>query len=165
MIACPRDVFRDAIAHGVIAKAGGKKVVQPKQQAMSGYDRDGNRSTAEVLEYATPDGAVIARLVKACGQVEAWLRADLATETLVARADAFAEVERIKAEMVSYIRAQHRALPQRQETYVLSSALIHAAARRQAKLGGLYDMNSHGDKIRGNLVAALDRAVKAEAGE
>jgi len=37
-------------------------------------------------------------------------------------------------------------------------------ARRQAKLGRLYDMNSRGDRVRGNLAAALDRAIKAEGG-
>jgi hypothetical protein len=160
MIACPRDVFRDALAHSVVAKAGAKKVQRPRAQ-LRGNSVDGGNDAAEILEYATEGGEVVARMVKACGEVECWLRRDLATETLVARADAFAEVERIKKEMAAYIHAQHRSGEQRAETYVLSSALIHAAARRQSTLGRLYDMDNRGDRIRGNLSAALKRAEKA----
>jgi hypothetical protein len=159
---CPRDVFRDSLAYSVVAKAGGKRVNRPRTQ-LSGQLRDGE-GVARVLEYEA-DGVVVARLVEACGHVETWLRSDLATETLVRRADAFAERERIIKELTNYLRAspQH-ARDQRADEYVLSSSLIHAAARRNAKLGRLYDLDSRGDKIRGNLVAALDRAVKAEGG-
>jgi hypothetical protein len=157
-------VFRDALAYSVVAKAGAKKVPRPAPR-VSGNTVDGGSSLAEVLEYALPGGEIVARLVKACGEIEAWLRKDLATDTLIARSDAFAEIERIKAEMVDYCRAsQQHNRDQMAETYVLSSALIHAAARRQAKLGRLYDMNSRGDRVRGNLAAALDRAIKAEGG-
>lgn len=101
-------------------------------------------------------------MVKACGHVECWLRSDLATETLIVRADKVAEIERVKKEVAAYANATRRQGEQRAETYVLSSALIHAAARRQSTLGRLYDQNARGDRVRGNLVAALDRALKAE---
>lgn len=161
MITVPRDVFRDALAHSVVANAGAKKVARAHPQ-IAGNSVDGGHASARVLEYALPGGEVVARLVEACGEVETWLRRDLATSTLVARADAFAEKERILREMAAYINATRRSGEQRAETYVLSSALIHAAARRQSTLGRLHDMNSRGDAVRGNLVAALDRAVKAE---
>lgn len=159
MISCPRDVFRDAIAHGVISAAGATKVNRPVPQ-MSGMSRDGGHSHARILEYATPSGETVARLVEACGQVETWLRADLCTDTLVARADAEAEIERVKREMVAHLKAQAR--DRQPESYVLSSALIHAAARHQSRIGRLHDMNSRGDRVRANLAHALDRAVKAE---
>lgn len=163
MISCPRDVFRDALAYSVVAKAGGKKVPQPRHPTMSGYDRDGNHSRAEVLEYALPSGETIARMVKACDSVECWLRSDLATETLIARADAEAQKYRILKEMEAYAQAsQQHSRDQRAQSYVLSSACVHAAARHNAKIGRLYDSNSRGDRVRGNLAAALDRAVKAE---
>lgn len=162
MIACPRDVFRDALAYSVVARAGARKVNRPEVQ-MSALARDGGYSNAQVLEYALPSGETVARMVKACGEVECWLRSDLATDTLIARADAEAEIERVKREMADYTRAsQQHAREQRADEYVLSSGLIHAAVRRNARLGRLYDMDSRGDKVRGNLVAALDRAVKAE---
>ena len=163
MMNCPRDVFRDAIAHSVISKAGGKQVAR-KPAALSGNSRDGGHSNATVLEYATPDGEVIARKVEASGRVECWLRVDLCTDTLIARADAEAEILRLKKEVVAYANATRRQGGQRAETYVLSSALIHAAARRNATLGRLWDQNSRGDAVRGNLAAALGRAVKAEGG-
>lgn len=163
MITVPRDVFRDALAHSVVANAGAKKVGRPRP-LLRGNSVDGGGTHARVLEYALPGGEVIARLVEACGEVETWLRRDLATETLVKRADAYAEKERILREMAAYINAtRQNSRDQMAETYVLSSALIHAAARRQSTLGRLYDQNSRGDRVRGNLVAALDRAVKAEA--
>jgi hypothetical protein len=157
---CPRDVFRDAIAHGVIAKRGGKKNI-PARQHLSGYSRDGGHSNARVLEYVLPDGQVIGRLVEACGQIETWLERSVATDTLIARADAEAEVERIKKEMVKHIR--RRDGEKQPETYVLSSACVHAAARHQSRIGRLWDQNSRGDRTRANLAHALDRAVKAEA--
>jgi len=160
LVPCPRDVFRDSLAYSVVSKAGAKKVNRPREQ-LQGNSVNGGSDAARILEYEA-DGVVVARLVEACGRVETWLRSDLATNTLVARADAFAEKERILKEMASYIQAsQQHNRDQMAETYVLSSALIHAAARRQSKLGGLHDMDSRGDKIRGNLVAALGRAKKA----
>jgi hypothetical protein len=161
MITVPRDVFRDSLAHSVVANAGAKKVASPARR-LSGNSVDGGSTHARVLEYALPGGEVIARLVEACGELECWLRRDLATETLIKRSDAVAEVERIKKAMLGATRQHSR--DQMAETYVLSSALIHAAARRQSTLGRLYDMNSRGDRVRGNLVAALDRAIKAEGG-
>ncbi len=162
MISCPRDVFRDALAYSVVAKAGAKKVHRPAPK-MSGMARDGGYSQAEILEYATPGGETVARMVRACDRVECWLRADLCTDTLVARADAEAEKDRIIKEVSDYHRAsQQHARGQRADQYVLSSSLLHAAARRNATLGRLYDMNSRGDRVRGNLAAALQRAAKAE---
>ena len=163
MIACPRDVLRDFA--GIVAPKIGAKVTRRQQVHLSGYSRDGGHSNAQVVEWVMPGGEVVARKVSALGQIEAWLRADLATDTLIARSDAEAEKERIIAEVKRYAEATRRQGEQRAETYVLSSALIHAAARRQARLGRLYDMNSRGDAVRGNLAAALDRAVKAEAGK
>lgn len=161
MIPVPRDVFREGLAYSVVADAGAKKVARPRTP-LSGNSVDGGSTHARVLEYALPGGEVVARLVEACGEIECWLRSDLATETLVRRADAFAEKERIIKEMASYINATRRSGEQRAETYVLSSALIHAAARHQSRLGRLHDMNSRGDKTRANLAGALDRAIKAE---
>jgi hypothetical protein len=163
MISCPRDVFRDSLAYSVVAKAGAAKVVRPRTQ-MSGNSVDGGNKLARVLEYALPGGEVVARLVEACGCVETWLRRDLATETLVARADAFAEKERIIKQVTDYARAtRQKSRDQMAETYVLSSALIHAAVRHQSRIGRLHDMNSRGDRVRDNLAAALERAAKAEA--
>lgn len=162
MITVPRDVFRDSLAYSVVANAGAKRVVRPRTQ-MSGNSVDGGNKVARVLEYAMPGGEVVARLVEACGEVETWLRRDLATETLVARADAFAEKERIIKEVADYARAtRQHSRDQAAETYVLSTALIHAAVRHQSRIGRLHDMNSRGDRVRGNLAAALERAAKAE---
>lgn len=161
MIAVDPELHREAFAYGVIARAGGKKVRQPAP-AMSGYSRDGGHTAAEVLEFALPDGEVISRKVQACGEVECWLRQDLALETLVKRIDAAAEIERIKKEVAAYAHAtRQHSRDQMADSYVLSSSLLHAAVRRQAKLGGLYDMDKRGDRIRGNLAAALKRAAKA----
>ena len=158
---CPHDVFKDCIAHGVMARHG-KKVTRPRQHLTG----DRAPSNAYLLEYEDAAGRTIGRLVRACGHVECWLRSDLATETLIARADAVAEVERIKREMADYCRAtRQHSRDQMAETYVLSSALIHASARHQARIGRLWDSNARGDAVRGNLAAALDRAVKAEAGK
>lgn len=164
MITVPRDVFRDALAYSVVSKAGGRKVPQPVRPTMSGYDRDGNHSAARVLEYALPGGEIVARLVEACGAVETWLRPDLATDVLVARADAEAEKERIIREVAAYANATRRRGEQRAESYILSSALIHAAVRHNSRIGRLHDHNSRGDRVRANLAHALDRAVKAEGG-
>jgi hypothetical protein len=109
-----------------------------------------------------PSGEVVARKVTALGSVETWLRADLCTEVLIARSDAVAERERIIREVENYAHAtRQHSRDQMAETYVLSSSLLHAAARRNATLGRLYDMDAHGDKVRGNLAAALRRASKA----
>lgn len=159
MIACPRDVLRDFAA--LVAPTFGAKVARRTGTQLSGNSRDGGHSNAEVIEWVGPTGEVVARKVTALGQVECWLRADLATETLVARSDQVAERERVIAEVKRYAEATRGAQGQRAESYVLSSALIHAAARRNATLGRLYDRNARGDAVRGNLVAALDRAVKA----
>lgn len=159
--ACPHDVFKDCIAHGVMSRYG-KKVSRPREQLSA--DRGG--SNAYILEYEDAEGRTIGRLVKACGHTECWLRSDLATETLIARADAEAEIERVRREMAAYCHAsQQHARDQRADEYVLSSALIHASARHQSRIGRLWDRNARGDAVRGNLAAALGRAVKAEAGK
>lgn len=155
----PDDIFRDFIRF-VAAKVGAKSVRTPRVQ-LSGTVSDGG--PAKILEYAV-DGEIVARLVRACGQVQCWLRADMAAATLAARVEDVAETERMKKRVLAYAGAGQHARDQRAEEYVLSSALILAAARRQSTLGRLYDMNARGDKVRGNLVAALDRAVKAEGG-
>lgn len=157
----PDDVFRDFVRF-VAAKVGAKSVTTPRVQ-LSGTVRDAG-APAKILEYAV-DGVIVARLVRACGSVECWLRADMAAATLAAKVEDVAETERMKQRVLDdYHRAspQH-ARDQRAEEYVLSTGLLHAAARRQSTLGRLYDMNSRGDRVRGNLVAALDRAAKAEA--
>lgn len=154
---CPHEVFKDCIAHGVMSRFG-RKVTRPREQLSC----DRGHSNAYILEYADAEGRTIGRMVKACGHVECWLRSDIATDTLIARADAVAADEAMRKRVLEAVGAGQRVRDQRAETYVLSSALVHAAARRQATLGRLYDMNSRGDRVRGNLVAALDRAVKAE---
>jgi hypothetical protein len=156
----PDDVFRDFVRF-VAASVGAKSVRSPRIQ-LSGAVREAG-APAKILEYAV-DGEIVARLVRACGAVQCWLRADMAAATLAARVEDVAETERMKARVLAYVGAGQHSRDQRAETYVLSSALIHAAARRQSTLGRLYDMNSRGDRVRGNLVAALDRAVKAEGG-
>ena len=153
-------LHREAFAFGLISGAGGKKVQQPPRPALSGYTVDGGNEKAEVLEFADADGVVISRKVQACGQIACWLRRDIALAALIQRAESAAEIERIKHEVVQYAQAT-RSRGQRAETYVLSSALLHAAVRRQSKLGGLRDMDNRGDRIRGNLAAALKRARKA----
>lgn len=159
MQSCPQDVLWDFAA--MVAPKVGAMVTTRKSPHLSGNSVDGGGSRAEIIEWTLPGGEVVARKVTALGQTERWLRADLATDTLIARSDAFAAKESLIKEMADYSRATRRHPEQRKETYVLSSALIHAASRRQATLGGLYDMDARGDKIRGNLVAALGRAVKA----
>lgn len=154
----PDHVFRDFVRF-VAAKVGAKSVTAPRVQ-LSGTVRDG--SPAKILEYAV-DGEIVARLVRACGQVQCWLRRDMAVATLAARVEDVAETERMKKRVLAYVGAEEHSRDQRAETYVLSKALILAAARRQSTLGRLYDQNARGDRVRGNLVAALDRAVKAEA--
>lgn len=162
MITVPRDVFRDALAYSIVSGAGGKKVRQPPRPQMSGMAVDGGDSRAEVLEYAKEDGSVIARLVKACGVVEAWLDATLATDVLVARSDAEAEKERIIKEVTAYAHASRQhSRDQAAESFVLSSALLHAAVRHQSRIGRLHDHNSRGDRVRGQLSAALKRASDA----
>jgi hypothetical protein len=156
----PHDLFRDCCAL-VVAKAGAKQVRTPRVQ-LSGFVSDGGQSEAKVLEYAI-DGEIVARMVKACGETECWLRKDMAVETLSARADQAAEKERILKEMAAYTHAsQQHSRDQAAESYVLSTGLIHAAVRRNARLGRLYNLDSRGDKVRGNLSAALRRAQKAE---
>lgn len=158
---CTHPLFRAAIAHGKVSAAGGERIRRQHPQLL-GNSTDGG-STAEVLEYAA-GGEVIARKVVAGGEIACWLRADIADAAEAALEHAEAEIERVKAEVVDYARASRQSSrDQMAETYVLSSALLHAAVRRQATLGGLYDMDAHGDKIRGNLAAALDRAHKAES--
>lgn len=109
MISCPRDVFRDAIAHGVIAKAGGAKVKRVASQ-LSGNSTDGGSAAVDVLEYAVPGGETIARRVAVGDHCECWLRHDLATDTLIARADAVAAVERIKRELTAEMNAGDQVL-------------------------------------------------------
>lgn len=154
----PDDMFRDFVRF-VAAKVGAKSVSRPRIQ-LSGTVRDG--APAKILEYAV-DGEIVARLVRACGQTVCWLRRDMAVATLAARIEDAAETERMKQRVLAYVGAEAHSREQRAESYVLSSALVHAAARRQSKLGRLHDQNSRGDRVRGNLVAALDRALKAEA--
>jgi hypothetical protein len=154
----PDDIFRDFVRF-VAAPVGAKSVRTPRVQ-LSGIVSEGG-APAKILEYAV-DGEIVARLVRACGEVQCWLRADMATATLAARVEDVAETERMKQRVLAYVGAAEHSRDQRAETYVLSKALIHAAVRRQSTLGRLYDMNAKGDKTRGNLVAALDRAVKAE---
>jgi hypothetical protein len=154
------DLIRDFVRF-VAAPVGAKSVRTPRVQ-LSGAVRDG-AGPAKIIEYAV-DGEIVARLVRACGEVECWLRADMATATLVARVEDVAETERMKKRVLAYVGAGQRARDQRAEEYVLSTGLLQAAVRRQSTLGRLYDMNARGDKVRGNLVAALDRAVKAEGG-
>ncbi len=160
MLSCPRDVLRDFA--GMVAPRIGVKVLKRKPVDLSANGTAGGISHAEIFEWVNPAGEVVGRKVSALGEVETWLRADLCTEVLIARADEAAERERVIAEVKQFAEASRRRGEQRAETYVLSSALIHAAARRNATLGRLYDMNSRGDRVRGNLVAALDRALKAE---
>lgn len=160
MIACPRDVLRDFA--GMVAPSFGAKVVRRAGTQLSGNSRDGGHSSAEVFEWVGPSGEVVARKVSALGQVETWLRADLCTEVLIARSDEVAERERIIREVAAYAQATRGAQGQREQSYILSTGLLHAAVRRNARLGRLYDMDSRGDKVRGNLAHALDRAVKAE---
>lgn len=152
------DLIRDFVRF-VAAPVGAKSVRTPRVQ-LSGTVREG-AGPAKIIEYAV-DGEIVARLVRACNSVECWLRADMATATLVARVEDVAETERMKKRVLAYVGAGQRSRDQRAEEYVLSTGLLHAAARRQSTLGRLYDMNAKGDKTRGNLVAALDRAVKAE---
>lgn len=168
MITVDQPMLFDANRFGIIAEAGGTFV--PRQKIAGFVPHQMTRvvehvsEPACIKEWKTPDGEVIARKVEACGGVECWLRADLALQVLVDRAEEAAERERVLREMAAYINASRQhSRDQMAETYVLSSALIHAAVRRNAKLGRLYDMNSRGDKTRGNLAAALDRAAKAEA--
>lgn len=162
MISCPRDVFRDAIAYSVVSKAGAVKVKAAAKPQLSGHSRDGGHSAARILEYARPGGPVVARLVEACGHVETWLEASLATDTLIARSDAEAEKERIIREVTNYARAtRQNSRDQMAETFVLSSALLHAAVRHQSRIGRLHDHNSRGDRVRGQLSAALKRASDA----
>jgi hypothetical protein len=162
LITVPHDLFRDCCAL-VVAKAGAKQVRTPRTQ-LSGFVSDGGQSEAKVLEYAI-DGEIVARMVRACGETECWLRKDMAVETLSARADQAAEKERILNEVRAYAHAsQQHARDQRAESYVLSRACVNAAARHQSKIGRLWDMNSRGDRVRANLASALDRAVKAEGG-
>lgn len=156
----PDDIFRDFVRF-VAAPVGAKSVRTPRVQ-LSGIVSEGG-APAKILEYAV-DGEIVARLVRACGEVQCWLRADMATATLAARVEDVAETERMKQRVLAYVGAGQHARDQRAEEYVLSSALILAAARRQSTLGRLYDMNARGARVRGNLVAALDRAVKAEGG-
>lgn len=156
----PDDIFRDFIRF-VAPSVGAKSVRSPRIQ-LSGIVSDG-AGPAKILEYAV-DGEIVARLVRACGEVQCWLRADMATATLAARVEDVAETERMKARVLAYVGAGQRARDQRAEEYVLSMGLLQAAVRRQSTLGRLYDMNARGDRVRGNLVAALDRAVKAEGG-
>jgi hypothetical protein len=155
----PHDLFRDCCAL-VVAKAGAKQVRTPRVQ-LSGFVSDGGQSEAKVLEYAI-DGEIVARMVRACGETECWLRKDMAVETLSARADQAAEKERILNEVRAYAHASRQhSRDQVAESYVLSTGLLHAAVRRNARIGRLYDLDSRGDKTRGNLSAALRRAAKA----
>lgn len=118
---------------------------------------------ATVKEFATADGEVISRKVCALGEVACWLRSDLADAAEAALEHEAAEHRRVIAEVADYARAtRQHSRDQSAQTYVLNSSLLHAAARHQARIGRLYDMNSRGDRVRGNLVAALDRAKKAE---
>lgn len=162
LIGVDPDLHREAFAYGCISGAGGRKVRQPPREKLSGQAVDGGARHAEVLEFADADGVVLSRKVQACGAVECWLRRDIALAALRARIEAAAEVERVTREVAAYAAATRQSSrDQIAETYVLSSALLHAAARRQSKLGGLHDMDNRGDRIRGNLAAALERASKA----
>ena len=102
---CPHEVFRDCVAHGVMGRFG-KKVSRPRAQ-LSG---DQGRSNAYVLEYEDAAGVTIGRLVRALGRIECWLRPDIATETLIARADAVAEAERVRKVLVAELNAKDQAL-------------------------------------------------------
>src|SRR3954466_13393449 len=95
---CPHPLFRAAIAHGCVTRAGGERTRRQPPQLL-GNSVDGG-STAEVLEYAA-DGDVIARKVVASGETACWLRADIADAAQAALDHAAAEIERVKAQMAA----------------------------------------------------------------
>jgi len=158
----PPDVFTDFAR--LIAPKAGIKVMKRKPAHLSGHSTDGGHKNCEVWEWVNAAGEVVGRKVTVRDQTERWLRADLCTEVLIARSDEVAERERVIGEVKAYAAAtRQHSRDQMAETYVLSSALLHASARHQARIGRLYDMNSRGDRVRGNLAAALERAAKAES--
>jgi hypothetical protein len=110
MMTVDNPLLRDCIAYGIAARHGARKHRSPVPQLSGGPDR-GPRD-AEILEFAI-DGEVVLRKVKACGLIECWLRADLALETLVARVEAAAEIERVKAVMTDFIHTTDAAGAQR----------------------------------------------------
>ncbi len=156
-----QDTYFAAHRFGFVHRVGGR-VVKRGASPLVGNTVDGGCDRVEVKEFATPGAGIVSRKVTRGADVECWLRRDIADAAEEALAKEEAERVRVIDDVKAYAAATRGAQGQRAETYVLSSALIHAAARRQSTLGRLYDMNSRGDRVRGNLVAALDRAIKAE---
>jgi hypothetical protein len=71
------DVHFAAHRFGIVSRAGGR-LVRSQRAVLVGNSVDGGSDRAEIKEFATPGGEVIARRVTALGHTECWLRADLA---------------------------------------------------------------------------------------
>jgi len=105
------DPDRYSAAHrfGIVGKAGGRLVprragsgAHVPHQMVRGIDHIAD--PACINEFVTPGGEVIARKVAACGEVQCWLRADLAEAADAALAKEAADYQRVVTELAAFIR-------------------------------------------------------------
>jgi hypothetical protein len=125
---------------GIVAGAGGR-LVASRPALLAGQTVDGGHSHAEVKEFATADGAVIARRVTAGGETLCWLRSDLAEAAGAALEREAAEHRRVIAEVGDFIR----------ETDL-------QGARRNSMTVEQYRAKRHADGMRWDKYRAKQRA-------
>lgn len=103
----------DGITHyaahrfGIVARAGGR-LVRPARVEMDNNAQQVVGDPAEVKEFATPRGEVVARKVVALGSVLCWLRADLADAAAAALEREQLEHARVISELREFIRDTDR---------------------------------------------------------
>lgn len=103
MISVEPSLMYDTARLSVFAKADAR----PSRKLTKGLAGDEVRGphVGEVLEWALPGGEVVGRKVVACGDVQCWLRADLADATVAALAAEAADYAKVTAELAEFIRS------------------------------------------------------------
>jgi hypothetical protein len=110
LVTCPPEIARQSLALRVIADTGARQVHQPRPKLSGLVENGGSSDAARILEYALPSGEVVLRIVRACGEIECWIRRDLATETLVRRSNSEADIAKVKAILVAEMNARDQKL-------------------------------------------------------
>lgn len=103
MIAVDDTTHYAAHRFGLVAAAGGR-LVKPARAAMTDGAAAADGRPAELKEFATAAGEVVARKVVALGSVLCWLRADLADAARCALAREETERLRVIGELSDFIR-------------------------------------------------------------
>jgi len=149
-------------SNGVAANNARKVAARPELKALAGHQVSFGTS-AEIVEFALPNGEVIARRVETPGNVACWLRDDLLRQAQAWIEQQDRETQRIIDEMVAFVGERTAKAPEPLRS--LSRHLVEAAARHSARLGRLHDTNSRGDAERGKFVKQLAEARRQEEEE